>query len=234
MKSLQDVCPCASFQLCLLSLTSCHEILFRMWVLCFSSTLSLISDLLPWNPFQDVSPCALSSVSYLWPPGMKSHSACGSLCFSSALSDLWPSAMKSCSACESLCFPSALSDLWSPVMKFLSGCESLCFSSALFLIFDLLPYSFQFVGPCASSQLSLISDLLSWNPFQGVSPGAPLSSVSDLWSSGMKSCSACESLCFSLSFSLWPPVTKFLPECESQCFSSALFLISDILPWNPF
>ena len=49
----------------------------------------------------------------------------------------------------------------------------------------------------------------------------------------MSPCSSSQ-LCLSSASDLWPCAMKSLSACESLCFFSALFLISDLLPWNSF
>ena len=280
----QFVSSCASPQLCLWSLTSCHEIPSSLWVpvlllssvsdlwppamkclpgcesLCFSA-LSLISDLLPWNPFQDVSPCASPQLC-LWSL-TSSHEIPSSLWVPvlffllGLVSDLWLNLIQNVSSCASpqLCFwsltscheilfrmwvpvllLSSVSDFWSPAMKSLPACESLCFffSSALSLISDLTHSECKFL--CFSSALFLISDLLPWNLLQLVSPCA--SSQLCLWSLTSHHLPPWNLLqlvspCVLSSVSdLWPPAMKSLSERESLCLSSALSLISDLLSWN--
>ena len=153
----QLVSPCASAQLCLWSLTPCHEIPSSLWVSVL--LLSSVSHIWPFRTWVPV--LLLSSVSDLWPHAMKSLPGCESMCFFSALSlisdpMLWNSIqpVSSCASsqlclwlpCHEIPFRvwvpmlllSSVSDLWPLVMKSHSACESLCFSSALSLISDLL------------------------------------------------------------------------------------------------
>jgi len=245
--SVQIVSHCASSQLCLWSLTSCHEILFRVWVpvlllssvsdfwssaikshpacvsLCFSSALSLISDLL----FRVWVPVLLSTVSDLWPPGMKFHSACEFLCFSSALSlisDLlaWnPVQRVSPCASPQLCFLSLTS-----CTKFHPACESLCFFSALSLISDLLSNPIQHVSPCASLRLCLSCHEILSRLWVCASPQVCLWSLTS---------------CHEISFRVWVPVLLLRSVSDiwplawnpvqsvSPCASPQLPLISDLL-----
>ena len=159
--------------------------------LCFPLALSLISDLMPWNLFQLVSPCASPQLWYM--------TSCHEIPFSmwipvlllSSVSDLWPHAMKSLSACESLCFSSALSLI-------LTSCHEIPFSMWVSVLL-LSPYLWSLTS-CHEIPSSL------WVPM------LLLSSVSYLWFPAMKSLPGCEFLCFFSALSLisdpmsWNPI----------------------------